>query len=193
MAMMLHLFLLTGNFYKLPCRNSTRCHLITNFQWLINWGLWPSKRMDYQWQQIVDQLCRHATAPQWRSSWLTTEASPMTRETLYSNGLAIIKVVLRRPWSDAREKFSLHFSIIKQEAPEVGGCMGRLTSGPSFWCRNYAVFVNIFDFMFLLFLNLLITSLPEQFWSILYIFNYTFYKKKFYNKSFLTFLLGFVY
>ncbi len=53
------------------------------------------------------------------------------------------------------EKSSLHFSIIKQEAPEVGQPLEPL--GRLFYAE---IFVVILDFIFHLSLNLLITSLP---------------------------------
>jgi hypothetical protein len=58
------------------------------------------------------------------------------------------------------EKYALHFSIIKQEAPEVGRPHGPPYIWAVFLMRNYAIFVVILDFIFHLSLNLLITSLP---------------------------------
>ncbi len=55
-------------------------YVLTNFQRLINLGLWPGKRMVYLWQQVW--TAGPATAPQWRTSLLRKEASQMTRERL---------------------------------------------------------------------------------------------------------------
>ncbi len=160
-------------------------NVLTNFPWLIKLGLWPGKWIDYLWQEVW-------TAPQWRTSWLKTEASPMTRERLIWRPDNYKKFSFESPEVMHEEKSALHFSIIKQKATEMGRSHGRPYIWTVFLMPKSCNFRLFFRMNIPFSLHMLIISITYKFCSILCIFNYTFYKKKFWQKSFLTFLLGFV-
>ncbi len=131
--------------------------VITNFQWLINWAfMWPGKKMDYQWQQI-DCQGRHGSSM--RALLAKNRGLPNDRERLLWRPGNYQKLSFEGPEVMHEEKSALHFSIIKQEAPEVG----RPNRPPYIWAvflmPKLWNFVYILEFIFPLSPNLLITLL----------------------------------